>query len=205
MSPETTLPFIAILRGIKPGEVLAHAAALVERGFMAIEVPTNSPDWATSVRLLAEAYAAGPEIGAGTVLSAENVETLAATGGRLMVTPNTDAAVIRLAKARGLRVVPGVMTPSEALAALAAGADALKIFPAHVVGPRFARTLAAVLPRAVPLYAVGGITTKNLADYVNVGWAGFGLGGELYRPGQTAADTATRAAAFQRAWQELAP
>ena len=205
MPTEPVSPFIAILRGVGPGEVLAHARVLADHGFAAIEVPTNSPDWAVSVRLLAEAHRAGPEIGAGTVLSIEDVERLAATGARLMVTPNTDAAVIRLAKAKDLRVVAGVMTPSEALTALAAGADALKIFPASVVGPRFARSLAAVLPRPVSLYAVGGITTANLVDYAGGGWSGFGLGGELYRPGQSVADTAVRAAAFRRAWQELEP
>jgi len=205
MPVEPMLPFIAILRGITPEDVLAHAQVLTEHGFAAIEVPTNSPDWAVSVRLLANAHPAGPEIGAGTVLSVDHVDTLAATGAKLMVTPNTDAAIIRLAKSKDLRVVAGVMTPSEALAALAAGADALKIFPASVVGPRFARSLAAVLPRPVPLYAVGGITTANLADYAGSGWSGFGLGGELYRPGQAAADTAARATAFRRVWQELNP
>jgi 2-dehydro-3-deoxyphosphogalactonate aldolase len=205
MPAEPALPFIAILRGVRPDEVLAHATVLAEHGFAAIEVPTNSPAWAVSVRRLVEAHRHGPEIGAGTVLCAEDVDALAATGGKLMLTPNTDATIIRLAKAKDLRVVAGVMTPSEALAALAAGADALKIFPASVVGPRFARSLAAVLPRAVPLYAVGGITTANLAEYADGGWSGFGLGGELYRPGQSVADTAARATAFRRVWQELKP
>jgi 2-dehydro-3-deoxyphosphogalactonate aldolase len=203
MQAEPVLPFIAILRGIGPDEVLAHAGALAKHGFAAIEVPTNSPDWALSVTRLVEAHRGGPEIGAGTVLCADEVERLHATGAKLMVTPNTDATLIRLAKAKDLRVVTGVMTPSEALAALAAGADALKIFPASVVGPGFARSLAAVLPRPVPLYAVGGITTANLADYAKRGWSGFGLGSELYRPGQSVADTEARAAAFRSAWQEL--
>jgi 2-dehydro-3-deoxyphosphogalactonate aldolase len=201
------LPFVAILRGVTPDEILAHAAVLAGEGFTAIEVPANSPDWQTSVARLAATYtgmAAGtPEVGAGTILRLEDVDALAATGAKLMVTPNTDARVIAHGKARGLRAVIGVMTPSEALAALAAGADALKIFPASVVGPRFARILGSVLPRQVPLYAVGGISPANLVDYANHGWAGYGLGGELYRPGQTVADTRTNAAAFRRAWEAL--
>jgi 2-dehydro-3-deoxyphosphogalactonate aldolase len=199
------LPFIGILRGVTPDEVLEHARALAGHGFAAVEVPTNSPDWAISVGRLAATYGDGSqvEVGAGTVLSVEDVDALAATGARLMVTPNTDARIIGHAKARGLRTVIGAMTPSEALAALAAGADALKIFPASVVGPRFARVLGAVLPRQVPVYAVGGITPANLVQYADGGWSAFGLGGELYRPGQSVADTEARAAAFRRAWEEL--
>ena len=196
------LPFIAILRGVRPDEVLGHAAALIAEGFAAIEVPTNSPDWQSSVRRLMTTYPNAPEIGAGTVLRLEDVDLLAATGARLLVTPNTDTRIIGHAKERGLRTVIGAMTPSEALAAVAAGADALKIFPASVVGPRFARVLQAVLPRPVPLYAVGGITADNLADYAEHGWSGYGLGGELFRPGQTVADTQTKAGKFRRAWEE---
>ena len=203
MPGEVLLPFVAILRGVTPDEVLGHARALAAQGFAAIEVPANSPDWARSVAKLAATYSAEPEIGAGTILRLEDVDALAATGAKLMVTPNTDAGVIRHAKAKGLRALVGGMTPSEALAAVAAGADALKIFPASVVGPGFARILKAVLPREVPLYAVGGITPANLGHYAGRGWAGFGLGGELYRPGQTVADTEARAAAFRRAWEEL--
>ena len=202
--PFVELPFVAILRGVLPDEVLEHARAL--EGFAAIEVPTNSPDWAESVRRLAAAYPAAPEVGAGTVLRLEDVDALAATGAKLMVTPNTDAAIRRwprVAGRSGLRALVGAMTPTEALAAVAAGADALKIFPASVVGPGFARILKAVLPRDVPLYAVGGITPANLGQYAGGGWAGFGLGGELYRPGQSAGDTEAKAAAFRRAWEEL--
>jgi 2-dehydro-3-deoxyphosphogalactonate aldolase len=201
--PNRDLPFIAILRGVTPDEVLAHARVLAAEGFAAIEVPTNSPDLALSVRRLAEAFPDAPEVGAGTVLRVEDVDALAATGARLLVTPNTDPAVIRHAKTKGLRAVIGAMTPSEALAAVAAGADALKIFPASVVGPRFARIVRAVLPPEIPLYAVGGITPANLRDYADGGWAGFGLGGELYRPGQAVVETEARAAAFRRAWEEL--
>jgi 2-dehydro-3-deoxyphosphogalactonate aldolase len=199
------LPFIAILRGVTPDEVLGHAAALAAEGFAAIEVPTNSPDWQSSVRRLMTTYPTAPEIGAGTVLRLEDVDALAATGAKLMVTPNTDTAVIRHAKQKGLRAVIGAMTPSEVLAAVAAGADAIKIFPASVVGPRFAKIVQAVLPRQVPLYAVGGITPANLATYAEGGWAGYGLGGELYLPGQSIADTDARAAVFRRAWEEVQP
>jgi 2-dehydro-3-deoxyphosphogalactonate aldolase len=198
------LQFIAILRGVKPDEVLGHARALAERGFAAIEVPTSSPDWADSVTRLAAAYPTEPEVGAGTVLRIDDVDALAATGAKLMVTPNIDPKVVRHAKTKGLRAVVGCMSPTEALAAIAAGADALKIFPASVVGPRYARALEAVLPRKVPIYAVGGITPANLGQYAEGGWAGVGLGGELYRPGQSIADTDARAAAFRRAWEELA-
>jgi 2-dehydro-3-deoxyphosphogalactonate aldolase len=200
---ELTLPFVAILRGVRPDEVLAHARVFSAHGFEAVEVPTNSPDWAARVRLLAERSGSAMAVGAGTVLTVEDVDALAATGAKLMVTPNTDAGVVRHAKARGLRAVVGAMTPTEALAAVAAGADALKIFPASVVGPGFARIVGAVLPRKVPLYAVGGITAANLATYAGAGWAGYGLGGELYRPGQSVDDTEAKAAAFRRAWEEL--
>ena len=196
-------PFVAILRGVGPDEVVAHARALAAQRFAAVEVPTNSPAWSESVRRLAAAVPDGPEIGAGTVLNLEDVDALAATGARLMVTPNTDVEVVRRAKDKGLRALVGAMTPSEALAAVAAGADALKIFPASVVGPGFARILKAVLPREVPLYAVGGITAASLGQYAGGGWAGFGLGGELYRPGQSVADTEAKAAAFRRAWEDL--
>jgi 2-dehydro-3-deoxyphosphogalactonate aldolase len=198
------LPFLAILRGVTPDEILGHARALVANGFEAIEVPTNSPDWATSVGRLVATYADLPafEVGAGTVLRVADVDRLAATGAKLMVTPNVDADIIRRAKKKGLRAVIGVMTPTEALAAVAAGADALKIFPVSVVGPRFARILKAVLPADIPLYAVGGITPANLGEYGD-GWFGFGLGSELYRAGQTAIETGTQAARFRHAWEEL--
>jgi 2-dehydro-3-deoxyphosphogalactonate aldolase len=199
------LPFIAILRGVRPDEVLAHARVLAGAGFQAIEVPTNSPSWQDSVSQLAAAYVEDQEVavGAGTVLTVADVDALAATGARLMVAPNTDAAVVRRAKAKGLLAFVGAMTPTEALAAVAAGADALKIFPASVVGVDFARILKAVLPREVPLYAVGGVAPANLAAYAGKGWAGFGLGGELYRSGQSVADTEAKAAAFRRAWEAL--
>jgi 2-dehydro-3-deoxyphosphogalactonate aldolase len=200
---QVELPFIAILRGIKPDEILAHAEVLARQGFAAIEVPTNSPDWKTSVTRLAATYHERPEVGAGTVLRREDVDALAATGARLMVTPNTDAGIIRHAKTKGLRAVIGAMTPSEALAAVEAGADALKIFPASIVGPHYARILKAVLPAHVPLYAVGGVTPANLADYASGEWAGFGLGSELYRPGQSVDDTNAHAMKFGRAWEDL--
>jgi 2-dehydro-3-deoxyphosphogalactonate aldolase len=200
---QAELPFIAILRGIKPDEILDHARELAAQRFFAIEVPTNSPDWTTSVSRLADAFRGGPLVGAGTVLRRGDVDALAATGAELMVTPNTDPDLVTYGKTKGLRAVIGAMTPSEALAAVHAGADALKIFPASVVGHGFARILKAVLPVDVPLYAVGGVTPTNLSDYTNGGWAGFGLGSELYRPGQSVEDTRASAAKFRRAWEEL--
>lgn len=198
----TALPLVAILRGITPPEVLAHAQALGEAGFDAIEVPLNSPDWAQSLRLLVQARGARLLIGAGTVLREADVDAVAAAGARLVVTPNTNPAVIRHAVAQGLYVAAGFATASEAFAALDAGAQALKLFPATTYGPGHVKALRAVLP-PVPLLAVGGITPGNLGDYVRAGCTGAGLGSDLYRPGQDAARSASQARAFAEAWRAL--
>lgn len=196
----TSLPLIAILRGVTPDEVLNHAGALVDAGFDTIEVPLNSPDWALSVRRLADAFGDRLLVGAGTVLRESDVDALLVAGGRLMVTPNTRPTVIAHAVACGLQVAAGFATASEAFDALDAGAQALKLFPATTYGPGHVKALRAVLP-PVPLFAVGGITPDKLGDYLRAGCTGAGLGGDLYRPGQDPARTAALARGFVAAWR----
>ncbi|AJW44426.1 2-dehydro-3-deoxy-6-phosphogalactonate aldolase [Ralstonia mannitolilytica] len=203
MTWTTHLPLIAILRGIRPDEVLAHTQALVDAGFDAIEIPLNSPDWAQSVQLAARAFGDRALIGAGTVLRAEDVDLMVAAGGKLVVTPNTHTPVIRAAVHAGLVTCIGCMTATEAFAALDAGAQALKIFPAGNLGTGYVRALKAVLPADVPVFAVGGITPENLADYLAAGCIGAGLGSDLYRPGQPAERTAERARAFVAAYRAV--
>jgi 2-dehydro-3-deoxyphosphogalactonate aldolase len=197
----TRLPLVAILRGIHPHEAIDHAQALVDAGFDAIEIPLNSPDWARSVALVAARFGAQALVGGGTVLTPDQAEALIASGGRLMVTPNTRPALIRHAVQRGLYVAAGFATASEAFDAIDAGAQALKLFPATTYGPGHVKALRAVLPRELPLLAVGGITPANLGDYLGAGCTGAGLGSDLYKPGQDAARTRAMAQAFVQAWQ----
>ncbi len=187
---------VAILRGIQPEEADDHAAALCDAGFRYIEIPLNSPDWQQSIRQTVERFGERAMIGAGTVLNVEQVDRLAEMGARLVVTPNTQPAVIRSAVRQGMLVCAGCATATEAFNALDAGAHWLKIFPSSAFGPVYIRALKAVLPPAVPVLAVGGITPENLGDYLQAGCAGAGLGNDLYRPGQSAADTAARARRF---------
>jgi 2-dehydro-3-deoxyphosphogalactonate aldolase len=196
----TRLPLIAILRGIRPDEALAHAGALVEAGFDAIEVPLNSPDWPASIGALVAQFGERVLIGGGTVLRPEQVDELAGLGARLMVTPNTRPALIAQAVRRGLMVAAGFASASEAFDALDAGAQALKLFPATTYGPGHVQALRAVLP-PVPLFAVGGITPANLGDYLRAGCIGAGLGGDLYKPGQGVARTRQQADAFIAAYR----
>jgi 2-dehydro-3-deoxyphosphogalactonate aldolase len=197
------LPLVAILRGVKPDEVEAIADALYAEGFRVIEVPLNSPQALDSVGRLARRMPADALIGAGTVLSADAVRDVQIAGGRLIVMPHADVAIIRVAKARGLACVPGAATPTEAFAALQAGADALKLFPAELITPTVVKAMRAVLPKELRLLPVGGITPEGMAAYRKAGAAGFGLGSALYAPGMTAADVAQRARAFAGAWREL--
>ena len=194
------LPLVAILRGLQPEEAPAIGAALVGAGFRILEVPLNSPRPLDSIARLAEAFGARCLVGAGTVLAAEDVEAVAAAGGRLVVMPHSDAAVIRAARAAGLHCAPGVATPSEAFAALRAGADALKLFPAEQLPPPVLKAWRSVLPAGTPLLPVGGITPERMAAYRAAGAAGFGIGSARYAPGTDAAEVATRAAAFVDAW-----
>jgi 2-dehydro-3-deoxyphosphogalactonate aldolase len=195
------LPLIAILRGIRPQEVPAAADALTSAGFRIIEIPLNSPEPLESLRHLAGRT--GLLVGAGTVLSPAEVETVAAAGGRLMVAPNADREVIAAAKRLGMVAIPGVATPTEAFAALAAGADGLKMFPAEILPPKVVKAWRAVLPASMALLPVGGIMPESMADYLAAGADGFGLGSALYKPGMSAAELGQRAKAFATAYRAL--
>jgi 2-dehydro-3-deoxyphosphogalactonate aldolase len=197
------LPLVAILRGIQPAEVEAVADALYLEGFRVIEVPLNSPQPLDAIGRLARRLPADAVIGAGTVLSADAVRDVQVAGGRLIVMPHADVAVIRVAKARGMACIPGAATPTEAFAAVQAGADALKLFPAELVTPAALKAMRAVLPPELCLLPVGGITPESLAAYRHAGAAGFGLGSALYAPGMTAQAVGERARAFVQAWRAL--
>lgn len=195
------LPLIAILRGIRPQEALEHMGTLVEEGFDAIEVPLNSPEWEFSIGPAVRLYGQLASIGGGTVLQEAQVDRLAHLGAKLVVTPNTQPAVIARAVSLGLTVAAGFATATEAFTALNAGAQMLKLFPAATYGPAHVRALRAVLP-PVPLLVVGGITPLNLAEFLAAGCTGAGIGGELYRPGQPASRTRECARAFKQAYME---
>lgn len=195
------LPLIAILRGLTPAEAPAVGQALVDSGFALIEVPLNSPDPLLSIAALAQQQ---PQalIGAGTVLNAQQVKDVHAAGGRLIVSPNFNPAVVAQALALGMVALPGVATPSEAFAALDAGAHGLKLFPAEMISPATVKALRAVLPKEVGLMPVGGITPDNMAPYLSAGANGFGLGSALYAPGRSAAQVAAQATAFVQAFRQ---
>ena len=191
-----TPPIVAILRGIQPHEAVAVAGSLVEAGIRLIEVPLNSPEPFDSIRLIQQAYGRDALIGAGTVLDLQAVARLAQTGARLMVTPNTDPAVIEAAVASGLLPMPGFVTPSEAFRAIAAGARRLKLFPAVALGPSYLKAVREVLPSDVRVWAVGGTGASNVADWIAAGAEGIGVGGAIYRPGDDAGAVARKARAL---------
>lgn len=201
MNWPTRLPLIAILRGIRPEHALKHTEALIEAGFDVIEIPLNSPEWQTSIRELSVWFGAQALIGGGTVLRPDQADALAEAGGKLVVTPNTRPSLIAHAVKRGLHVAAGFATASEAFDALDAGAQALKLFPATTYGPVHVKALRAVLP-PVPLFAVGGITPSNLADYLRAGCIGAGLGSDLYKPDQDLSRTTQMARAFVAAYHD---
>ncbi len=185
---------IAILRGIRTEEAVPICTALVEAGITMIEVPLNSPNAVGSIQAAAKALGDRAEIGAGTVLTPEDVRAVAGAGGTFIVSPDTNAAVIAETVRLGLKSYPGVFSPSDAFAAIRAGATGLKFFPAEVLGARGIKAMKAVLPPALPLYAVGGANPDNFGDFFAAGCAGFGLGTYLFKPGMSAADVAGRAA-----------
>ena len=194
---------IAILRGLRPEEAAAIGEVLYSAGFRVIEVPLNSPEPYESIRILRNTLPADCLIGAGTVLTPEQVEQVKAAGGPVIVMPHSDPKVLRAAKAAGLYLSPGVATPTEAFAALAEGAHVLKLFPAEQMGPAVVKAWLAVLPAGTVLVPVGGITPDNMAVFLEAGVKGFGLGSGLFKPGLTADEVAGRAKAYVAAWNAL--
>ncbi len=196
------LPLIAILRGVRPGNALAIARALTDVGFHMLEVPLNSPEPLQSIHHLANALDARCLVGAGTVMNPRQVTEVARAGGRLIVMPHSDTRVIRAAKSAGVLCVPGVATPSEAFAALEAGADALKLFPAGQVSPSDLKAWRAVLPADVPILPVGGINADNMRPWIAAGAQGFGIGSALFVPAMSAEEVARHGRTFARAWAD---
>lgn len=197
-------PLIAILRGITPAEAAPITAALIDAGITKIEVPLNSPDPFDSIKAMAEAHGNDAQIGAGTVLSTDDVGRVARAGGKLIVSPNCDQRVIVATKAAGMASWPGVMTPTECFLALKSGADGLKIFPASLIGPDGIKAIRAVLPPGTQVYAVGGAGLENFATWIAASADGFGIGSALYKPGLSVAEVTARARDMVAAYDEAA-
>lgn len=198
--PRLRRGLVAILRGLEPQKAVATAEAVFAAGIEAIEVPLNSPDPFRSIEAVARALPAGALVGAGTVLTPEDVARLDAAGGRLLVSPNIDAEVMAAAGRFGMVTMPGVFTPSEAFLALRLGASALKFFPASVLGPKGIAAVMAVLPKDTTVGAVGGVSDRDFADYAKIGVGTFGLGSSLFQPGLDVAEVGRRASAAVQAW-----
>ena len=195
------LPIVAILRGVTPARIEAVADAIFDAGIRAIEVPLNSPEPFKSIELLAKRFGGRALTGAGTVTSAADVDRVAAAGGKLAVSPHTDAAVIARAVEKGLKPMPGIMTPSEAYAALNAGARDLKLFPATSLGIGHLKAMLVILPPGLKIYAVGGVNPSNMKEWRAAGAAGFGLGSDLFKPDYDDAEIARRAKAAVEAFR----
>lgn len=197
------MPLVAILRGLTPDDAESVGAALVQSGFGVLEVPLNRPAALQCIEILVRSLPADVLVGGGTLLTQTDVDAVHAAGGRLMVAPNCDARVIGRAVALGMLAAPGVATPTEAFAALQAGAHALKLFPCDMVGHGGLKALQSVLPEGTELWPVGGITPESMAPWAAAGATGFGIGSQLYVPGRSPQDVAARAARYVRAWRQL--
>lgn len=195
------LPLVAILRGIKPDEIIAIGEILMEAGFSIIEVPLNSPEPYASIDKLAKRFGDKALVGAGTVTDQAAVKQVADAGGKIIVMPHSDERVVEAAKRSGLFALPGFSTPTEAFRMIEAGADALKMFPAEAHSPKSLKAMRAILPREIAILPVGGITSQNLADYWAAGANGFGLGSALYKPGSKPEEVAQNAAEFRKAFE----
>ena len=189
-------PLVAIIRGVTPADAEATAQAIFDGGIRIVEVPLNSPEPFESIRIIADALGDRSLVGAGTVLNPDDVRRVQDAGGRLIVAPNLDPRVVRATVDAGMVSSPGIFTPTEAFAGIAAGAHALKLFPAEAAAPSVVKAMKAVLPRHMPLIAVGGVRVDSIADWLDAGTDGFGLGSSLYKPGQDPARTLEQARAF---------
>ena len=197
-------PLIAILRGLTPQDAHAIGHALTQAGITRLEVPLNSPDPLDSIAILAREFGDVAHVGAGTVLTPDQVRAVRDAGGRMVLSPNCDADVIRATVAAGMASFPGVMTPTEAFVALAAGATGLKLFPGELIGPKGLRAMRAVLPAGTDCWAVGGVSVDTMTEWRRAGAAGFGIGSSLYTPGDSADTVAAKAAAIVAAWEASA-
>ncbi len=195
-------PLIAILRGITPEEAISVGEVLVAAGFRSMEVPLNSPRAFESIALLQQTFGSEVLVGAGTVLTPADVDAVAAAGGKIIVSPDTRPDVIRATKRRGLLSLPAFLTPGEAFAAIEAGADGLKLFPAEVAGPALLKAVRTVLPVGTSIFPSGGVSEPNLRDWMLAGAAGFGLGSNLYTPGRSPTEVAERARSLIRTWYQ---